>query len=125
MSADQKKVFSISNVYWIGISIYEEHSELFAIKYQDIYVGLVGGGYDNDGISGFINPLMIDEKYQNKGYAITAVKLMIKYLNENLNVTKNNIGHRKENLAADKLYEKIGFRIIDETEVDYIRCLEL
>lgn len=125
VSAVQKKFFPISNVYWIGISRYEEHTELFAIKYQDEYVGLIGGGYDEDGITGFINPLMIGEKYQNRGYAIAAIKLMIKYLNINLHVTKINISHRKENVVAGQLYEKIGFRISGENEVDYLRCLEL
>lgn len=68
---------------------------------------------------------MIDEKYQNRGYAIAAIKLMIKYLNANLHVTKINLGHRKENIAAGQLYEKIGFRISGENKVDYLRCLEL
>ena len=70
VSAAQKEIFPIPNVYWIGISRYEEHTELFAIKFKEEYVGIIGGGYDEDGITGFINPLMIDEKYQNKGYAV-------------------------------------------------------
>ena len=125
VNANQKKFFPISNLYWIGISRYEEGTELFAIKYQNEYIGLIGGGYDEDGITGFINPLMVDEKYQNRGYAIAAIKLMIKYLNVNLHVDKINISHRKANLVAGQLYEKIGFHIYGENEVDYLRCLEL
>ncbi len=123
--AAQKEIFPIPNVYWIGISRYEEHSELFAIKYKEEYVGIIGGGYDEDGITGFINPLMIDEKYQNKGYAILAIKQMIQYLVEHLHVNKINIGHRKTNVVAGQLYEKIGFHIVGEDELDYFRCLEL
>ncbi len=125
VSAAQKEFFPIPNVYWIGISRYEEHTELFAIKYYDEYIGLIGGGYDEDGTTGFINPFMIDEKYQKKGYAIIAINLMIKYLVEHLQVTKINIGHRKENVVAGQLYEKVGFHIVREDEVDYFRCLEL
>lgn len=125
VSAAQKDFFPISNVYWIGISRYEEHTEFFAIKYQDEFVGLIGGGYDEDGTTGFINPLMIDEKYQRKGYAVIATKLMIKYLVDNLHVTKINISHRKVNLVAGQMYEKIGFRVFGENEVDYFRCLEI
>ena len=125
VSAAQKEFFPIPVVYWIGISRYEEHSELFAIKYKEEYVGLIGGGYDEDGISGFINPLIIDEKHQQKGYAVIAMKRMIQYLVDSLQVTRINIGHRKENVIAGQLYEKLGFHIYGEDEVDYFRCLEL
>lgn len=125
VSAEQKEFFPIPNVYWIGISRYEEHTELFAIKYHDEYIGLIGGGYDEDGITGFINPLMVDERYQNKGYAMVATKLMIKYLVDNLHVKKINISHRKVNEVAGQMYEKIGFRLIGEDDVEYFRSLEI
>ncbi|AIQ70679.1 hypothetical protein PGRAT_25895 [Paenibacillus graminis] len=57
VSEEQKRIFTIPNVYWMGISRYEEHTELFAIKRDDEYVGLIGAGLDEDGISGYINPL--------------------------------------------------------------------
>jgi RimJ/RimL family protein N-acetyltransferase len=125
VSAKQKEFFPIPNIYWIGISRYEEHTELFAIKYQDDYVGLIGGGYDEDGTTGFINPLMIDEKYQKKGFAVVATKLMIQYLVDNLHVTKINISHRKVNAVAGQMYEKLGFRIVGENETEYFRSLEI
>jgi len=77
VSEEQKQVFAIPNVYWIGISRYEEHTELFAIKRGEEYVGLIGGGLDEDGNSGYINPLMIDERYQRQGIAATAMRLMM------------------------------------------------
>ncbi|MDY3855055.1 MAG: hypothetical protein SO170_08910 [Butyribacter sp.] len=40
VSEEQKKVFPIPNVYWIGISRYEENTTLFAIKNEKEYVGL-------------------------------------------------------------------------------------
>lgn len=125
VSTEQKMFFPIPNVYWIGISRYEENTELFAIKYQNKYVGIIGGGYDEDGKSGFINLLMVDEKYQKKGYAAVATVLMIKYLVDNLHVTKINISHRKANVVAGQMYEKIGFRVYEENEVDYFRCLDI
>lgn len=63
VSAQQKEVFPIPNVYWIGISRYEEHTTLYAIMQDETMVGLIGLGYDEDGASGYINPLMIDERY--------------------------------------------------------------
>jgi len=125
VSLEQKEFFPIPNVYWIGISRYEEHTELFAIKYKDEYIGLIGAGYDEDGISGFINPFMIDEKYQGKGYALSAIKLTIEYLRDSLHVTKINISHRKVNTAAGQIYEKLGFIIKSEDDIDYFRCLDI
>ena len=36
-------------------------------------------------------------------------------------VTRVNLGHRKFNIAAAGLYEKLGFEIVGEDEQDYFR----
>lgn len=125
VTEEQKKVFPIPNVYWIGISRYEEHTTLFAIKSENDYIGLVGCGYDEDGKAGYINPLMIDEKYQGQGYSKKALGLVIDYLKENLGVTVIHLGHRKNNVSASSLYESFGFVIVDEDEQDYYRELTI
>lgn len=118
---EQKKVFPIPNVYWIGISRYEEKTTLFAIKSMNDYVGLVGAGYDEDGVSGYINPLMIDQKYQGQGYANSALRLIIDYLRKHLKVSVIHLGHRKNNVGASKLYDSFGFTVIGEDDTDYFR----
>jgi len=125
VSDKQKDFFPISNVYWIGISRYEEKTELFAIKVNDEYIGLIGGGFDEDGITGYLNPLMIDHRYQGNGYGKQAVKLMIKYLKDKLNVTKINLGHRKNNISAEKLYESLGFKTIKDLGDQWYKQLDL
>ena len=125
VSDEQKEIFSIPNVYWIGISRYEEHTELFAIKSDDDYVGLIGCGYDEDGIAGYINPLMIDQAYQGNGYAGKAMEQAIDYLKKELKVSVIHLGHRKNNIAASKLYDSCGFVVIDEDDLDYFRELKL
>ena len=125
VSEEQKKYYPISNVYWIGISRYEEHTELFAIKFGNEYVGMIGCGFDEDGVSGYINPFMIDAKYQGNHYAEIALRLCIEYLIKNLNVNVIHLGHRKVNVSASKLYEKMGFALIGEDEKDYFRGLKL
>lgn len=125
VSDEQKHFFNIPNIYWIGISRYEEKTELFGIKVGDVYVGLIGGGFDEDGESGYINPLMIDKHYQNNGYAKKALKLMIMYLKEKLKVDTINLGHRKSNTVVSKLYETLGFNICGEDDKDYFRSLKI
>ena len=125
VSEEQKEIFPIPNVYWIGISRYEEKSELFAIKSDDEYVGLIGGGYDEDGVTGYINPLMIDHRHQKNNYAKSALKLIIEHLRDNLNVDKINVNHRKNNIIAGKIYDSLGFFVCNETDDEYQRQMKL
>ena len=125
VSEEQKAFFPVSNLYWIGISRYEEGTELFAIKADESYVGLIGGGYDEDGVTGYINPLMIDFHQQKKGYAKVAMLLMIDYLQKEFGVKRINISHRKENSTASRIYESIGFIIFGEDEKNSFRMLDL
>ena len=117
--------FPIPNVYWLGISRYEEHTTLYAITLDKTIIGLIGLGYDEDGVLGFINPLMIDEKYQGNQYAKQAMDIAIHILKTVYHVAKINLGHRKTNIAAGKLYEKLGFEIVGEDEQDYFRTKNL
>ena len=121
VSEQQKENFPIPNIYWIGISRYEEHTTLYAIMLDDIIVGLIGLGYDEDGVSGFINPLMIDEKYQGNHYAKDAMHIAIDILQNQYDVGEIHLGHRKTNTTAAKLYEQLGFQIVGEDEQDYFR----
>ena len=125
VSEQQKDIFPIPNIYWLGISRYEEHTTLYAITLDKTIIGLIGLGYDEDGVSGFINPLMIDEKYQGNRYAKQAMDIAIHILKTVYHVTKINLGHRKTNIAAGKLYEKLGFEIVGVDEQDYFRTKNL
>ena len=121
VSDEQKSYFPVPNVYWIGISRYEEHTELFAIKSGDKYAGLTGGGLDEDGVSGYINPLMVDERFQRQGIAREAMRLIMDYFIQKYNVPCIHINHRKENHIAARLYESLGFVVYSETEKEYRR----
>ncbi len=92
---------------------------------DDNIVGLIGLGYDEDGVSGFINPLMIDEKYQGHHYAKDAMRIAIDILQDQYNVGEIHLGHRKTNTTAAKLYEQLGFQIVGEDEQDYFRVKDL
>jgi len=125
VSEEQKAYFPVSNLYWIGISRYEEKTELFAIKADGCYIGLIGGGFDEDGVSGYIAPFMIDRRYQGNGYAKPALRLMVESLRERLGVTRINISHRKENVIAGRIYEALGFREYNQTDREIQRKMDL
>jgi ribosomal protein S18 acetylase RimI-like enzyme len=121
VSEAQKQIFTVPNVYLIGISRYEEHRKLFAIKRGDDYVGLIGGGLDEDGVCGYINPLMVDKRFQRQGIAAEAMRLMVDSLIRNYHVPCIYTNHRKENLAAARLYERLGFVVYSETGKEFCR----
>ena len=121
VSQEQKPLFPIGNAYWIGISRYEEGTELLAITRDGEYAGLVGCGLDEDGLSGFINPLMVDERFQRKGVARAALLLVMERLARKYHVPRIHIRHRKENNAAARLYESLGFTLDSETETENLR----
>ena len=120
---EQKVFFPISNIYWIAISRYEEMTELYAIKNDDEIVGLIGGGLDEDQKAGYINPIMIDKAHQRHGYAKEAMLLMIELLYDKFKTPQINLGHRKTNTVAGKMYESLGFLVIGEDEKQYFRSL--
>lgn len=76
---------------------------------------------DEEGISGYINPLMVDERFQRQGIAAEALHLMMNYLISKHHVPCIHIGHRKENHTAGRLYERLGFSIYSETEKEFLR----
>ena len=125
VSDEQKKIFTVPTVYWIGSSRYEEKNELFAIKSGDEYVGLIGGGLFEDGVSGLIEPIMVDYKFQKRGIAEQALKLMVQHLGKYLSADKVYIEHKRNNLAAARVFEKAGFKIIGEDDGGFRRCIHL
>jgi len=125
VSEEQKKIFYVSNVYWIGSSRYEEKNELFAIKLDSEYVGLIGGGQDYASAGGLIEPIMIDQNFQNRGIAAKAIKLMANYLGRHLNTDRIYIEHKRNNHAIALVLEKTGFQIVGEEEQGFRLCLHL
>ena len=51
--------------------------------------------------------------------------IILKFMKKEYGVSKINLGHRKVNIAAARLYEKLGFVIVGEDEQDYFRTKAL
>ena len=52
----------------------------------------------------------MSKKFQRKGYAYMGMKLVLKFAFENIKLNRVFLGVVEWNLAAIKLYEKIGFK---------------
>ena len=57
----------------------------------------------------FILRLMIDEKYQRKGYGRTAMIEVMRRLKLHPEVERIATSHQRQNKAAARLYESLGF----------------
>jgi len=89
-----------------------EEWKAFAIQLDDkesttVGFAIVGStGIDNT----WIEDLMIDEKFQGKGYGTEAIKHLIKYLVASYSIDHIYLSCYPDNAYALRLYEKIGFK---------------
>ncbi|WP_081775687.1 GNAT family N-acetyltransferase [Fusobacterium perfoetens] len=66
--------------------------------------------------------MSVDKEYQKRGIGTSLLKNMIEFLKEN-NYKKVSLSVQKENYAV-RLYKKVGFKVITETDEEYIMILE-
>ena len=109
-SAEEDKGLICSNVYAIAEWKFETESIFKAIYSGDELVGMLAY-YFHDGDYGYfywLYHLMIDKKYQGKGYGEAAVKLAVKEMYQ-LGATEIRTMYMPGNVRAGKLYGKLGF----------------
>ena len=57
----------------------------------------------------FLWRMMIDERFQGKGYGAAAINLLVNRIKKNGNPRVLLLSHQKDNLDAARFYEKLGF----------------
>lgn len=127
VTEEQKMIFPVPVVYWMASAKYEYNNELelLAVYYENLIVGVVAYGIDPDINTPWITTVMIDQKYQGKGYGREAIKQLIDLITKRHNYKKIIIGHKPNNYVASKLYESLGFYEIEQKNDEIIRCLQL
>ena len=107
--ADGQEKFVASNVMSIAQSkIYLTHLP-FAVYADDEMVGFVLYGFDVEEERFYLGRLMIDEKFQGKGYGRAATLAVIERLKQNEDCKEIYLSFIPENTGAEKLYKSIGF----------------
>lgn len=106
---ENQKHFVASNAYSIleanfGVGLYP-----LAIYDCETMVGFLM--YEKDDIAKDMGMcrLMIDEKYQNRGYGKAAIKKLLEFIKEKYGSTPFYTSFEPENTVAEKLYESMGF----------------
>jgi len=125
VTIEQKQLFPAPVVYWIAESKVVEDFEPLAVYHDEELVGFIVccNAPDDDG-NYWIPALMIDAKYQRRGFAKAAMLELIRYMRTNYACDRWMIGHRPNNAAAGKLYESLGFIKAGEVDGEIIRLLQ-
>lgn len=67
--------------------------------------------------------ISVYSEYRNKGIGVLLMRKMISYLTDN-GYSQTSLSVQKENYAV-KMYKKLGFKIIEEDDEDYLMLLRL
>jgi len=125
--ADNQSIFVSSNVQSLADAwVFYETAYPFAIYADDKMVGFIMMGfYKKKGVH-TIWRLMIDERFQGKGYGRAALCLGIDYLEENFSVSEVHTAFLMGNTVAETLYTSVGFERTGEIEDNQVgMCLTI
>ncbi|MCW5959948.1 MAG: GNAT family N-acetyltransferase [Pyrinomonadaceae bacterium] len=106
---EKQQTFVAPNVYSIAqASLYPTYN-VRAVYFGDDMVGFVMFGLDTDDDRYYLGRLMIDRKFQGKGFGRAATLAVINSLRKAEDCTAVYLSVAPENTNAQKLYEQIGF----------------
>jgi diamine N-acetyltransferase len=116
VSEDQSH-FVASNLYSIAEAQFgfedEGHWDLypFGAYVDDEPVGFVMCAYNfnHSRFQAFIIRLMVDQRFQGKGYGREIMQFVLKIFSENEQINNVGVSYEPENAAARKLYASLGF----------------
>lgn len=117
--ADDQRYFVASNLYSIAeAGVYADELTACAVYDDDTMVGFTMYGWDDEDYGGYaIIRLMVDQRYQGKGYGRAAMVEVLRALREKPDCDKVYISFEPENHVARSLYASLGFvddgRIVD------------
>jgi diamine N-acetyltransferase len=116
---NDQKIFVAENVYSIAESQFgfdhpvEGHWDMvpYGIYDDKLPVGflMIGYNYGSPNEQGFVIRLMVDEKYQGKGYGKFAMNWILDLYRKDERVKAVGISYEPENDVARKLYASLGF----------------
>lgn len=113
--------FVASNALSLVQAQFEPYWVTKAIEVDGQLVGFAMYGFEPDTQQYTVCRLMIDQKFQGKGYGRLAMKLIITELSKNDNCHEIYLSTEPHNRIGKNLYESLGFintnQIVDDEEV--------
>jgi diamine N-acetyltransferase len=124
---DDQKNLVAPNVYSIAQSQFGyDHPDYghwdmvpYGIYEGDQPVGflMIGYNFSHPRTEGFVIRLMVDEKYQGKGYGKFGMNWILDHFHEDERIQRIGISYEPENEVARKLYASLGF--VETGEIDH------
>ncbi|WP_168118863.1 GNAT family N-acetyltransferase [Paenibacillus sp. HB172176] len=124
VTAEQKHFYPIPAVYWLAESAYCGFKPLALYSGQQV-IGLAVYAVDPDNGSYWIMTYMIDHKRQGRGCGRAGISELITFMKAEHDCDTIYLGHRGENIAAEKLYESLGFMEVERNEREVVRRLTI
>ena len=115
---DDQKNFVASNAVSIAQSKVMPECIPLAIYNDDALVGFLMYCIDREDNNYWIYRLMIDTKFQSKGFGKKAMEIIIAKIKEDKSKNKIVTSAEPENSVAKKLYKKLGFKLTRELTGD-------
>lgn len=123
--AQEQFVASTTTILARAYAYRNARSQALLICEDETPVGMVFY-HDEDSLGAYIfSEIMIDERFQCKGYGRTATRLVLDRMKEDGKYHRVVLCYIEGNDAAKKLYENFGFVEIDRDEDEIIMELEL
>ena len=116
--APGQESFMAPNVLSIAQSKVAPNFLPLAIHHDDTVVGFIMFGQDIETMRWHIVRLMIGAQYQRRGYARAAMRQLIAQLAERPDCDAVIISYMPGNVAAERLYESLGFVKTGEFDED-------
>ena len=108
--AKEQTDFVTSNAVSIAQAKVQPECIPLAVYDDETMVGFVMYCIDEDDGEYWIYRMMIDEKYQSKGYGKQALGKLLEIIKKDKTRNKIYLGVHRESVSAVKLYENFGFR---------------
>lgn len=117
--ADQQD-FVASVSYYLALCCYGATWQPLAFVLREQVIGFCMWGIDRKDSSCWLGGILIDAKYQGKGYGKQAIKSTIRMLNEVHGYTDFALSYGPANAVARRVYESLGFTETGEYEDDEV-----
>jgi len=114
VAEDQKEFVSSNTLSLAKAYVFKDIVSPYAIYNDDIMVGFIMLRYNEGYNSYFIWQVMIDEKYQSKGYGKQALNLAIEWMKKDERCHEIITTYKKGNQCAADLYTKLGFENMED-----------
>lgn len=82
-------------------------------------IGILKGQFSDNGNTVWINMMIIDLKYQNRGYGRKSIEMLVKHLEKNCSTRVLYLAVAQDNTAGRAFWQKLSFNEVDRVK-DYV-----